>query len=78
MEKTLINNREKVEEFKNNDVICIFTDDKILYKLTGENVWFLLDYNGNPINRITPDGINEFSNVDFYDMEGDTFAVEFG
>ncbi len=71
-------NNDKISSFRNNDEVCIFSDSKILYKLAGENVWYLLDYDGNTLVRTKPDGTEEFSTVDFYDMEGEPFAVEFG
>ena len=71
-------NREKVELFKKQDLIYFFKDDKILYKLAGENVWFLLDYDANTLLRKRPDGVEEIASVDFYEMEGEPFSVEFG
>ena len=38
----------------------------------------MLDYDGNPIIRTRPEGVEELSNVNFYDMEGEPFSVEFG
>ena len=69
---------DKISSFKNNDEVCVFSDSKILYKLAGENVWYLLDYDRNTLVRTKPDGTEEFSSVDFYDMEGEPFSVEFG
>lgn len=71
-------NREKVELFKNQDLIYLFKDDNILYKLAGENVWYLLDYDANTLVRKRPDGVEEFALVDFYEMDGEPFFVEFG
>lgn len=70
-------NNDKTSLFKNNDKFCDFFNNKILYKLSGENVWYLLDYDGNTIVRTRPDGVEEFSLVDFYDMEGEPISVEF-
>ena len=69
---------EQIEKFKNTEIVSKFDDNKFIFKIAGENIWYLVDANGNTIPRIRANGTEEFSTVDFYDMAGEPYSVEFG
>ena len=75
MEK-VVNTQELAEVFKNVELVNGFYGGQFLMKLAGENVWFLVNRNGETGVRTNPQGENEFSRVEFYDMEGEPYMVE--
>ena len=69
---------EQITALKNAEIISKFSDGKFLFKIAGENVWYLVDSNGNTIPRTRPDGTEEFSTIDFYEMSGNPYYFELG
>ncbi len=74
--ENVVNTKELAEVFKNVELVNSFYNGQVIIKLAGENVWYLLNRNGETGVRTNPQGENEFSRVEFYDMEGEPYMVE--
>ena len=75
--ESLVNTKELAEVFKNAEINYTFNNGQFIMKLAGENVWCLINRNGDTCVRTNQNGENEFSRVDFYDMDGEPYMVEF-
>ena len=73
-----ITNKLKTESFKNTALDSKFVDGNYLYKIAGENKWYIINSDGNVIVRSKPNGEVEFAEVDFYDMVGEPIGIEIG
>ena len=78
MENKTETSNSKTNSFKNIDIVCKFADGNFIYKIAGENKWYIINSEGNVIVRTNPSGENEFAEVDFYDMVGEPIGLEFG
>ena len=72
------NNTTIIDAFKNSEIASRMSDNTYLFKLAGENIWYVVDGQGHTLVRTRPDGTNEFATVDFYDMVGEPYNFQSG
>ena len=66
----MVMNLSPAESFRNTEIIVPFLNDSFVYKLAGENVWYVVNSEGNVVVRNKQDGTNEFAEIDFELGEG--------